>query len=122
MNSINTPYSGSPSTSGPASGDLPSIQGLTTFAIVARHHSFSSAADELEIGQSAVSHAIRQLERWFGCALFDRDHRGIRLTDEGRILAEIDFSHSSAPDRAAIEVGTDGFPSTRRDRDGRRFR
>jgi DNA-binding transcriptional LysR family regulator len=55
---------------------------------VARHESFSSAADELEIGQSAISHAIRQLERWFGCALFDRDHRGIRLTAEGRILAD----------------------------------
>jgi DNA-binding transcriptional LysR family regulator len=61
---------------------------LNTFAIVARHDSFSSAADELEIGQSAISHAIRQLERWFGCALFDRDHRGIRLTAEGRILAD----------------------------------
>ncbi len=69
-------------------GELPSIQGLNTFAIVARHDSFSSAADELEIGQSAVSHAIRQLERWFGCALFERDHRGIRLTAEGRILAD----------------------------------
>ena len=68
--------------------DLPSIQGLNTFAIVAQHGTFSSAADELEIGQSAVSHAIRQLERWFGCALFDRDHRGIRLTVEGRILAD----------------------------------
>ena len=72
----------------PGSTDLPSTQGLTTFAIVARHHSFSSAAEELEVGQSAVSHAIRQLERWFGCALFDRDHRGIRLTEEGRILAD----------------------------------
>ena len=72
----------------PGSTDLPSTQGLTTFAIVSRHHSFSSAAEELEVGQSAVSHAIRQLERWFGCALFDRDHRGIRLTEEGRILAD----------------------------------
>ena len=72
----------------PATSDLPSIQGLTTFAIVARHHSFSSAADELEVGQSAISHAIRQLERWFGCALFERDHRGISLTEAGRILAD----------------------------------
>jgi len=121
MNSINTPYSGSPNTSGPASGDLPSIQGLTTFAIVARHHSFSSAADELEIGQSAVSHAIRQLERWFGCALFDRDHRGIRLTDEGRILADgvgagltrvhqavrdVQYLHDHATEVVAISVST----------------
>ena len=75
-------------TTGPGSGDLPSIQGLHTFAIVARHDSFSAAAEELEVGQSAVSHAIRQLERWFGCSLFERDHRGIRLTDEGRILAD----------------------------------
>tara|TARA_B100001105_G_scaffold113493_1_gene90950 strand:+ start:1101 stop:2093 length:993 start_codon:yes stop_codon:yes gene_type:complete len=71
----------------PSHVDLPSMQGLATFAIVARHASFSSAAEELELGQPAVSHAIRQLERWFGCALFERDHRGIRLTDEGRILA-----------------------------------
>ena len=71
-----------------STSDLPSIQGLNTFAIVARHDSFSSAAEELDIGQSAVSHAIRQLERWFGCSLFERDHSGIRLTDEGRILAD----------------------------------
>jgi DNA-binding transcriptional LysR family regulator len=72
----------------PDSADLPSMQGLATFAIVARHASFSSAAEELEVGQPAISHAIRQLERWFGCALFERDHRGIRLTDAGRILAD----------------------------------
>lgn len=71
-----------------STSDLPSIQGLNTFAIVARHDSFSNAAEELDIGQSAVSHAIRQLERWFGCSLFERDHSGIRLTDEGRILAD----------------------------------
>ena len=87
MNQIDTHGLGA-SISATGAGDLPSIQGLGTFAIVARHDSFSSAADELEIGQSAVSHAIRQLERWFGCALFDRDHRGIRLTAEGRILAD----------------------------------
>ena len=102
-------------------GDLPSIQGLNTFAIVARHDSFSSAADELEIGQSAVSHAIRQLERWFGCALFERDHRGIRLTAEGRILADgvgagltrvhqavrdVQHLHEHATEVVAISVST----------------
>ncbi len=102
-------------------GELPSIQGLNTFAIVARHDSFSSAADELEIGQSAVSHAIRQLERWFGCALFERDHRGIRLTAEGRILADgvgaglmrvhqavrdVQHLHDHATEVVAISVST----------------
>lgn len=69
-------------------GESPSILGLATFSVAARHETFSSAAEELEIGQPAVSHAIRQLERWFGCSLFERDHRGIRLTSEGRILAD----------------------------------
>ena len=106
---------------GTDAGELPSIQGLNTFAIVARHHSFSSAADELEIGQSAVSHAIRQLERWFGCALFERDHRGIRLTAEGRILADgvgagltrvhqavrdVQYLHDHATEVVAISVST----------------
>ena len=106
---------------GADAGELPSLQGLNTFAIVARHHSFSSAADELEIGQSAVSHAIRQLERWFGCALFERDHRGIRLTAEGRILADgvgagltrvhqavrdVQYLHDHATEVVAISVST----------------
>ena len=106
---------------GADAGELPSIQGLNTFAIVARHDSFSSAADELEIGQSAVSHAIRQLERWFGCALFERDHRGIRLTAEGRILADgvgagltrvhqavrdVQYLHDHATEVVAISVST----------------
>ena len=85
---MNQIASRSASKAGLGLGELPSIQGLNTFAIVARHDSFSSAAEELEIGQSAVSHAIRQLERWFGRPLFERDHRGIRLTEAGRILAD----------------------------------
>ncbi len=66
---------------------MPSLTGLVTFATVARHDSFSSAAEELGVSQPAVSHAIRLLERWFGCQLFERDHRGIRLTKAGEILA-----------------------------------
>jgi DNA-binding transcriptional LysR family regulator len=45
---------------------------LRTFEAVARHGSFSRAANELCVTQSAVSHQMRGLEAWFGVPLFER--------------------------------------------------
>jgi DNA-binding transcriptional LysR family regulator len=59
---------------------------LRVFNIVARHGSFSSAAEELHLTKGAVSHQIRQLEAELGFDLFKRLPRGISLTPNGREL------------------------------------
>ncbi|MHA7926759.1 MAG: LysR family transcriptional regulator [Marinobacter sp.] len=63
---------------------LPPLKALPVFEAVARLNSFSLAADELSVSQSAVSHQIKQLETYLGEQLFWRSGRTLSLTDEGR--------------------------------------
>jgi LysR family glycine cleavage system transcriptional activator len=67
---------------------LPPLPTLRTFEAVARQQSFTRAADELALTQSAVSHQIGTLEQHLGTRLFSRLNPGIELTAEGRILLE----------------------------------
>ena len=67
--------------------EIPSLAGLVMFDTAARLGSFSAAAADLQVGQPAVSHAIRELERRLGAPLFDRLHRGVKLTEVGEALA-----------------------------------
>ena len=67
---------------------LPPLATLRTFEAVARNLSFTRAADELALTQSAVSHQIRALEDHLGASLFERLHRGIELTGDGRVLLD----------------------------------
>lgn len=67
---------------------LPALSQLHSFEAVARRMSFTAAADELCLTQSAVSRQIRALEEELGRALFLRKHRAIELTQEGRDLFE----------------------------------
>ncbi len=67
---------------------LPPLATLRTFEAVARNLSFTRAADELALTQSAVSHKIRALEDHLGASLFERLHRGIELTSDGRVLLD----------------------------------
>jgi LysR family glycine cleavage system transcriptional activator len=67
---------------------LPPLGTVRTFEAVSRNLSFTKAADELALTQSAVSHQIRALEDHLGARLFQRQHRGIELTPEGRTLLE----------------------------------
>ncbi len=55
---------------------------------VAARGSFSAAADALAYTQSAVSQQIAALEREAGTTLVERNARGVRLTDAGRVLVE----------------------------------
>ncbi|WP_069865709.1 LysR family transcriptional regulator [Pseudomonas citronellolis] len=57
---------------------------LRTFEVVGRHLSFSSAAVELNMSQSAVSQQIKLLEHKLGKSLFQRQTRSIQLTVAGR--------------------------------------
>ncbi len=63
---------------------LPPLNALPVFEAVARLNSFSLAAEELAVSQSAVSHRIKQLETYLGENLFWRRGRSLMLTDEGR--------------------------------------
>jgi LysR family transcriptional regulator, glycine cleavage system transcriptional activator len=67
---------------------LPPLATLRTFEAVSRHLSFTTAADELALTQSAVSHQIRALEDHLGARLFQRRHRGIEMTADGRTFLE----------------------------------
>lgn len=57
-----------------------------TFYVVAKNGSFSKAAAELFVTQPSVSYSIKQLEEKLGTKLFQRNHKGIKITPEGSIL------------------------------------
>ncbi len=61
---------------------------LQVFVTVARVKSFTRAAEELLLTQSAVSQHIQGLEAQLGTRLFERSHRGVRLTRAGEVLLE----------------------------------
>jgi DNA-binding transcriptional LysR family regulator len=56
---------------------------LTAFATLARTGSFTRAAQELYLTQSAISHAIKALEEQAGCRLVERAGRRVALTQSG---------------------------------------
>ena len=61
---------------------LPSLNGLRAFEAAARLLSFTQAAAELNVTQTAVSHQIRRLEDQLGIKLFIRQNRALALTHE----------------------------------------
>jgi LysR family glycine cleavage system transcriptional activator len=63
---------------------LPSLNGLRAFEAAARHLSFTVAASELNVTQTAVSHQIRRLEEELGIRLFVRQNRALALTPEAK--------------------------------------
>jgi LysR family transcriptional regulator, glycine cleavage system transcriptional activator len=65
---------------------LPPLDLLAAFEAAARHLSFTRAAAERFVTQSAVSRQMRALEDELGTALFRRQHRALALTPEGARL------------------------------------
>lgn len=61
---------------------------LKVFKTVAEKLSFSKAAKEMFISQPAVTKHIRELERYYGKALFNRQGKRISLTPEGQVLKD----------------------------------
>src|SRR5437667_10679568 len=64
------------------------LRHLRTIAAVARHGSFSKAAEELHLAQSAVSQQIRRLEQELGVEVFRRSSRSLDITAEGKVILE----------------------------------
>ena len=65
---------------------LPPLTWFRAFECAARHLSFTGAAREMNITQSAVSQQVRLLENRLGTQMFVRKARGIALTESGRRL------------------------------------
>jgi DNA-binding transcriptional LysR family regulator len=66
-----------------------SLDLLRGFRAAARHLSFTRAADELSVTQSAISREIKTLEQQIGQPLFRREHRGLELTAAGEELYRV---------------------------------
>lgn len=62
------------------------LRQLRYFVAVAEHRSFTRAADALHIAQQSLSQQVTVLERVLGARLLDRDTRGSRLTEIGRMF------------------------------------
>ncbi|RQO50444.1 LysR family transcriptional regulator [Variovorax sp. KBW07] len=105
------------------SGELPPLELLRSFEAAARRLSFTLAAGELHLTQSAVSRQIQQLEASLGVLLFERRHRALALTEAGGVLqravtdslerlrdATARVRASAAPRQVAITT-TPGFAS-----------
>jgi DNA-binding transcriptional LysR family regulator len=66
----------------------PSLAQLRALVAIAQHGSFSAAALEIDTSQSALSHAIRELEETLGTRVLERGRLGAKLTPLGaRVLA-----------------------------------
>ena len=94
---------------------IPSTAALIAFEAAARHESFTRAADELALTQSAICRQIGGLEEFLGLALFRRSRRGVKLTAAGQSYARrIAAQHNRLLARAARAV----LPSNTRIRPG----
>ena len=74
---------------------IPSTAALVAFESAARHQSFTRAAEELALTQSAICRQIAGLEEFLGIELFRRSRRGVRLTEAGlaysrKVAAQLD--------------------------------
>jgi len=76
------------------------LRQLRVFEAVARHLSYTRAAEELHLSQPAVSMQVRQLEDAAGLALFERLGKGVGLTEAGREV----YNYSRSINRALREM------------------
>lgn len=83
---------------------LPSTQALACFESAARHESYTRAAQELALTQSAVSRQITGLEEFLGVALFRRTRHGVALTPAGSQYALQVTSRLRALERDTLDV------------------
>jgi LysR family glycine cleavage system transcriptional activator len=68
--------------------DLPSLGSLRAFAAVSETKNYTRAGQALNVTHGAVIQQVKTLERHLGVGLVVRDGRGVRLTPEGRLLAQ----------------------------------
>lgn len=65
------------------------ITQMQYFVAVCEYGTISKSAEMLHISQPSISLAIRDLEEQFGVALFDRENKRFRLSEEGKYMYEV---------------------------------
>jgi DNA-binding transcriptional LysR family regulator len=80
---------------------IPSTAALVSFEAAARHESFTKAANELSLTQSAICRQIGSLEEFLNVELFRRSRRGVKLTEAG-----LSYSRRVATQLDAVERDT----------------
>ena len=80
---------------------FPPLNPLRVFVVAARLESFTKAAAEMNVSQSAVSRQIAVLEGYLGVQLFRRERDGVSLTDAGGA-----YYRNTSPAFSAIEYAT----------------
>jgi DNA-binding transcriptional LysR family regulator len=85
---------------------LPSTQALACFEAAARHESYTRAAQELSMTQSAVSRQITALEEFLGVTLFRRTRHGVALTPIGASYARQISRRLEALERDTLDAMT----------------
>lgn len=83
---------------------IPSTVALVAFETAARHQSFTRAAEELALTQSAICRQIGGLEEFLGLALFRRSRRGVQLTEAGQSYARRIAAQLDAVERDTLSV------------------
>ena len=83
---------------------LPSTSALAAFEAAARHQSFTRAAAELAVTQSAVCRQVASLEEFLGVALFRRSRRGVALTDAGRRYSRLVAARLDEVERDTLDL------------------
>src|SRR5690606_10611283 len=82
-----------------------SMTSLIQVIAVSEHLSFYRAANALGVSQSSVSARIKALEEDLGILLFERNTRGVRLTEAGRLFVERVSVGVEHLDHAVISAG-----------------
>lgn len=83
---------------------IPSTTALVAFEAAARQQSFTKAAEELALTQSAICRQIAALEDFLGVELFRRSRRGVQLTDAGRAYAQRVATQLDAVERDTLAM------------------
>ena len=83
---------------------IPSTAALLAFELAARHESFTRAAEDLALTQSAVCRQIASLENFLGLRLFRRTKRGVTLTEAGLSYSRQISARLDAVERDTLSV------------------
>jgi DNA-binding transcriptional LysR family regulator len=86
---------------------IPPLQTLVCFDAAARHESYTRAAQELALTQSAVSRQIGALEAFLGVTLFRRTRHGVALTPSGAAYARQTAKRLEAMERDTLDAMAD---------------
>lgn len=87
---------------------IPSTAALCAFESAARHQSFTKAAEELALTQSAVCRQIAALEAFVRAKLFRRSRRGVVLTEAGQRYSRNVRTRLNELERDTVEFMTRG--------------